>query len=356
VVAPEQYSLRPAIEGLTEPVYLTYANGDSSRLFIVEQPGTIRIWREGQLLPQPFLDIQDLVNDEASERGLLGLAFHPDYPNNGQFFVNYTDVNGDTVVARYRVSDDPDRADPASAQTVLAVDQPYANHNGGDLVFGPDGYLYIGLGDGGSAGDPQNNAQNLGSLLGKMLRIDVNQDPYGVPNDNPFVQQGGARPEIWAYGLRNPWRYSFDRATRDLFIADVGQNQIEEVDFQPADSRGGENYGWRFMEGSGPYKGSAPDGLIPPVTEYTHAEGGCSITGGYVYRGQALPALDGVYFFGDYCTGYIWSLRRTASGAWEKQLFLESGLRISSFGEDPAGELYVVHHGGTVYQLVAGGG
>jgi len=355
-VAPDHYRLHLIVDGLNEPLFLTHANDDSGRLFIVEQPGAIRIWRAGQLRQEPFLDIQDIVNDNANERGLLGLAFHPDYPINGLFFVNYTDANGDTVIARYRVSGDPDRADPASAQTLLVIDQPYTNHNGGHLAFGPDGYLYIGMGDGGSAGDPQNNGQNMNALLGKLLRIDVNQNPYGVPDDNPFVQQSGIRPEIWAYGLRNPWRFSFDRSTGDLFIADVGQNQIEEVNFQPAHSRGGENYGWRFMEGSSPYQGIAPEGLVLPVAEYTHFEGGCSVTGGYVYRGPALPALNGVYFFGDYCTGLIWSLHSTVSGAWERQLFMRSGLRISSFAEDQAGELYVIDHGGAAYQLTAGGG
>ncbi|MBF8285408.1 MAG: hypothetical protein HW378_4323 [Anaerolineales bacterium] len=265
------------MSGLDEPVDLKHAGDGSGRLFVIEQPGRIRIVENGELLPDPFLDIEPLVNSRGNEQGLLGLAFYPDYAANGLFFVNYTDVNGDTVVARYAVSaDDPSRADPASAKIILQVDQPFPNHNGGDLVFGPDGYLYIGLGDGGSGGDPQGNGQNLNALLGKMLRIDVNHgDPYAIPPDNPFAGRAGARPEIWAYGLRNPWRYSFDRATGDLYIADVGQNAYEEVDFQPADSRGGENYGWNKYEGFHAYDGGATDGLTMPVAEYAHAVGGC---------------------------------------------------------------------------------
>jgi len=340
---------------LDEPVDLKHAGDGSGRLFVIEQPGRIRIVENGELLPDPFLDIEPLVNSRGNEQGLLGLAFHPDYAANGLFFVNYTDVNGDTVVARYAVSaDDPSRADPASAKIILQVDQPFPNHNGGDLVFGPDGYLYIGLGDGGSGGDPQGNGQNLNALLGKMLRIDVNHgDPYAIPPDNPFAGRAGARPEIWAYGLRNPWRYSFDRATGDLYIADVGQNAYEEVDFQPADSRGGENYGWNKYEGFHAYDGGATDGLTMPVAEYAHAVGGCSVTGGYVYRGPSLPALNGVYLYSDYCSGQVWALYRTASG-WENVALLNAFFLISSFGEDEVGELYLLDHGGgAVYQLVA---
>jgi glucose/arabinose dehydrogenase len=355
---PDAFALEKVVDGLTEPVFLTHAGDESGRLFIVEQPGVVRVLRDGALLPEPFLDIRDRVNDGANEQGLLGLAFHPRYTDNGYFYMNYTNANGDTVVARFTESRDLNRADPNTEKVILQVDQPYANHNGGDLVFGPDGYLYIGLGDGGSAGDPENRAQNLRELLGKMLRIDVDGgDPYSVPGNNPFVGRSDTRPEIWAYGLRNPWRYSFDRLTGDLYMGDVGQNAIEEIHFQPAGSPGGENYGWRFFEGTREYQdaGAAPAGLIPPVTEYTHAEGGCSVTGGYVYRGERLAALNGVYLFGDYCSGIIWALYRDAAGAWQRQTFGQTDFSISSFGQDQAGELYVLNHrGGAVYQLVAG--
>jgi glucose/arabinose dehydrogenase len=353
-VDPNAYALRKIVSGLDEPVDLKHAGDGSGRLFVVEQAGRIRIIRNGVLQPDPFLDIEPLVNSRGNEQGLLGLAFHPDYESNAFFFVNYTDVNGDTVVARYSVSaDDPNRADPASAKILLQVDQPFANHNGGDLVFGPDGYLYIGLGDGGSAGDPQGNGQTLSTLLGKLLRIDINNgDPYAIPPGNPFLGRPEVRPEIWAYGLRNPWRYAFDRATGDLYIADVGQNALEEINFQPAGSPGGENYGWNLYEGSRAYEGGPAEGLIMPVAEYSHAEG-CSVTGGYVYRGPGLPALDGVYLYGDYCSGQVWALYRTASG-WENTALFEAFFFISSFGEDEAGELYLLdHRGGAVYQLVA---
>jgi glucose/arabinose dehydrogenase len=301
----------------------------------------------------PFLDIQERVNDGANEQGLLGLAFHPRYAENGYFFVNYTGANDETVIARFSVTSDPNRADPASEKVILTIDQPYRNHNGGDLAFGPDGYLYVGMGDGGSAGDPEQRAQNPQSLLGKMLRLDVdNGDPYGIPTDNPFVTRGDVALEIWAYGLRNPWRFSFDRATGDLYIADVGQNAIEEVNIQPADSAGGENYGWDFLEGSQPFEGAAPADTVLPVAEYARGDG-CSVTGGYVYRGAALPELNGVYFFGDYCSGLIWSLQRDAAGAWRRATFGETDFNIGSFGEDAAGELYVLdHRGGGVYQIV----
>ncbi len=360
---PQAYSLARVAGGLQEPVFLTHAGDGSGRLFVVEQPGTIRILEAGAAADggaAPFLDITERVRDTSNEQGLLGLAFHPDYAANGYFFVNYTDNNGDTVVARYTVSSDPDRADPDSERVVLQIAQPYPNHNGGALAFGPDGFLYIGMGDGGAGGDPQNNAQNPLSLLGKLLRIDVNTGaddaPYALPADNPFITRAEVRPEIWALGLRNPWRFSFDQLTGDLYIGDVGQNAIEEVDFQPAGSPGGENYGWRFYEGSRPYQdaGSAPAGVVPPIAEYTHAEGGCSVTGGYVYRGAALPALHGVYLFADYCTGRIWALARDAGGAWQRQPFSQAAFQVSAFGQDAAGELYLLsHRGGEVYQLVA---
>ena len=338
-------------DGFSQPLYLAHTGDGSGRLFVVEQTGAIHILGEdGAVLPEPFLDIGRLVTN-GFEQGLLGLAFHPGHAQNGNFFVNYTDLRGDTVVARYSVSDDPNVADAASATTILTVAQPYRNHNGGHLAFGPDGYLYIGLGDGGAGGDPHGNGQNLGTLLGKMLRIDVEADePYGIPPGNPFTGRR-ERPEIWAYGLRNPWRYSFDRATGDLYIGDVGQGAYEEIDFQPAGSAGGENYGWNFMEGLHPYEGDAPDGLTPPVAEYAQSEGGCTVVGGYVYRGPQLPELSGMYFFGDFCSGLIWALYRAPSGDWQRVQMFESGLNISSFGEDEAGELYVMDLNGGVYRL-----
>jgi glucose/arabinose dehydrogenase len=285
----------------------------------------------------------------------LSVAFHPDYQTNGQFFVNYTrQKDGATVIERYTVStDDPDRADDQSGKVILVIAQPEANHNGGLIKFGPDGYLYIGMGDGGGAGDQHGaigNGQDRNSLLGKLLRIDVtNQATYAIPSANPF------NTEVWAYGLRNPWRFSFDRSTDDLYMADVGQNTYEEVNVQSATSAGGENYGWRIMEGLhcyNPQEGCNQAGLVLPIAEYSHAEGGCSITGGYVYRGLNYPVLQGAYFFGDYCSGIIWSLQRDGD-QWQLTKRLESGVRISSFGEDANGEMYVVDHGGAVYQLVA---
>jgi len=358
VPAPPAASQEIALElvvdgGLIRPTDLTHAGDD--RLFVVEQPGRIRIIKNGELLARPFLDITDRVSTSANEQGLLGLAFHPDYTANGQFFVNYTRrADGATVIERYAVSAaDPDAADETSGKVILVIDQPESNHNGGGIAFGPDGYLYIGMGDGGGAGDRHGsigNGQNLNSLLGKLLRIDVtDQDTYAVPADNPFGD------EIWSYGWRNPWRFSFDRATGDLYIADVGQNQYEEVNFQPSDSPGGENYGWRIMEGShcfNPREGCDQTGLILPVAEYSHAEG-CSITGGYVYRGSRFPQLSGQYFFADYCLGTIWSLQRDAAGRWQMTERLSPDIRVSSFGEDAAGELYVIDHGGAVYRMVA---
>ncbi len=342
------------VDGLEQPLYIAHAGDGSGRLYIVEQPGRVRVLEEGSLLPEPFLDLTDRVLSRGDEQGLLGLAFAPDFPESGVFYVHYTGrPDGRTVLARYRLQDgNPRRGDAGSEEVLLTVEQPYANHNGGALLFGPDGYLYLALGDGGSAGDPGNHAQDLGSLLGKILRLDVSQPgPYRIPPDNPFAG-GPGREEIWAYGLRNPWRISFDRATGDLYIADVGQNTVEEVNFQPADSPGGENYGWRVWEGSRRFaQGEAP-GAVFPVAEYTHAEGGCSITGGYVYRGEAIPELTGTYLYGDYCTGYIWGLRKQ-DGQWETARLLDSELNITSFGEDEAGEVYVVHRRGAVYRIVA---
>ena len=344
------------VGGLVRPVYAGHAGDGSGRLFVIEKEGRIRIVTDGRLAPDPFLDIAAIVNSRANERGLLGLAFHPNYASNGRFFVFYTDGRGATVVAEYRVSSDPSRADPASAQVLLTQAQPFANHNGGMLAFGSDGMLYVALGDGGSAGDPQGNGQRLDTLLGKLLRLDVSEPGvYRVPPDNPFVGVSGARAEIWAYGLRNPWRFSFDRAAGDLYIADVGQNSFEEIDFAAASSPGGENYGWKVMEGRSCFQpGPDCDSLrfTPPIAVYGRDEG-CSVTGGYVYRGAAHPALIGAYVFGDYCSGNVWTLRRDAGGAWRLTLQGEVDARITSFGEDEAGEIYITDDGGRVLRLRA---
>ncbi len=351
------FRLAPVVQGLRRPTHVTSAGDGSGRLFVVEQAGQVRIVRDGRLLPRPFLDIAALVGSRGNEQGLLSVAFHPRFAENGTFFVNYTNHDGHTIVARYRVSrDDPDRAEPSSATVLLTIEQPAANHNGGLVKFGPDGYLYIGTGDGGAAGDPWNNGQRLDTLLGKLLRIDVNgAAPYAVPADNPMLNRAGARPEIWAYGLRNPWRFSFDRATGDLFIADVGQNAWEEVHVQPAGSRGGENYGWKIMEGETCFRAEQCDqsGLELPIAVYGHGSpaGGCSITGGYVYRGAAFPRLVGTYLYADYCSGNLWGLRASGAG-WSGALLGVLNIRPSSFGEDEAGELYLTDHSGGLYRLV----
>jgi len=357
--------LEPVAGGFERPVFVADPRDGSGRLFVVEQPGVIRIVRSGEVQPEPFLDIVDLVESEGSEQGLLSLAFAPDYAESGEFYVGYTaregEGAGDNTIARYRVSaDDPDRADPASGEILLAVPDPYSNHNGGLVMFGPDGYLYAGLGDGGAAGDPEGNGQNPGTLLGSILRLDVenagDETPYAIPEDNPFADGAEGRPEIWAYGLRNPWRFSFDRETGDLWIADVGQNRIEEVNFQPADSPGGENYGWAITEGTTCFRDDecGTEGLTLPVAEYRHEEGGCSVTGGYVYRGEAVPALRGVYLYADYCTGLLWGLGRDAAGEWVETEPIETGLQISSFSEDASGELYLTAFDGTVYRITGG--
>jgi glucose/arabinose dehydrogenase len=349
--------LEQITDDLRSPVFLTHAGDDSGRMFVVEKRGTIAILRDGARDETPFLDIADLITSSGSEQGLLGLAFHPDYAENGRFFVYYTASNGDNTLARYQVSSDPDVADPASGLVLFAVQDPAPNHNGGMLAFGPDGFLYVGLGDGGSGGDPWGNGQNRSVLLGKLLRLDVGGDePYTIPPDNPWPNsENQARPEIWAYGLRNPWRFSFDRATGDLYIGDVGQNVYEEIDFQPAGSSGGQNYGWNTREGMHCFRGGDCQlgDMIDPIGEYAHDQG-CSVTGGYVYRGAAFPSLQGQYIYGDYCSGQIWSLSRDASGQWQQRKLLDSRLSISSFGEDAAGELYVIDLGGELYRVTAG--
>lgn len=353
------YQWVEVVGGFDNPLGVTHA-GDE-RLFGIEQLGRIWVIEDGAELFDPFLDISHLLSADVfsgaySERGLLGLAFHPNYQENGLFFIHYTDMNGNTQIVRYQVSaDNPNLADPQSATTILSVVQPFANHNGGQLAFGPDGYLYIGLGDGGDQGDPFGNAQNPNSLLGKILRIDINAPFYTVPEDNPFVGYENMAPEIWALGLRNPWRFSFDRETGDLYIADVGEWVWEEVNVQPADSRGGENYGWEYFEATEQRDPVVPNfRFIPPSLTYAHNEG-CSISGGYVYRGQALPALQGIYFYGDYCSGKMWAARRGDVGEWQSTLFMETTYQISSFGEDVNGELYLVDYKGEIYQLTAAG-
>jgi len=342
---------------LENPLDLQVAAGDRERLYVVEQGGRIRVLRNGQVAGT-FLDVSSRIS-RGGERGLLGLAFHPQFSANRRFFVNYTDRQGDTHIAEFRATS-ADQADPQSERQLLFVSQPFANHNGGGLAFGNDGMLYIGLGDGGSGGDPFGNGQSLGTRLGKLLRIDVDRGtPYAVPSDNPFATRPGAMPEIWAYGLRNPFRFSFDRATGDLYIGDVGQNRFEEVDVGVASRRGGENYGWNTMEGNScyaPTSGCNMTGLTLPVLDYGHGDG-CSITGGYVYRGCRLPGYAGTYFYGDYCAGFVRSFRLENGRAVDQRDWTSSigrGLihSVTSFGVDLDGEVYVVDYGGAIYRIV----
>jgi glucose/arabinose dehydrogenase len=340
--------------GFIAPVGLAHAGDGSGRLYVVEQGGTIRYLDDARGAPQPFLDITDRVG-AGGERGLLGLAFHPRFESNGRFFVDYTDIEGDTVVAEFRASDGS--GDPSSERVLLRIEQPFPNHNGGDLAFGPDGYLYIASGDGGSAGDPNNNGQRLDTLLGKLLRIDVDSDgagEYGIPEDNPFADEPDARPEIWAYGLRNPWQFSFDRDTGALWVADVGQGELEEVNRAPG-GRPGNNFGWRIFEGTSCYEGSDcdPAGFVAPVVTYSH-EFGCAITGGYVYRGTRFLHLKGAYVTGDYCSGNMWALPARVTSASNPVPTLSTGFGITSFGEDEAGELYLTDvDTGTILQVTA---
>jgi glucose/arabinose dehydrogenase len=356
-------------EGFTMPVHLATPPHDVNRLFVVEQAGAIKIIKSGRTLPRPFLDIRDRVRS-GGERGLLSIAFHPDYASNRRFFVYYTEATGDLVIAEFASSaTDPDAADHGSERRLLVIPhRKYGNHNGGQLVFGPDRYLYIGTGDGGSGGDPDNNAQTKRSLLGKLLRIDVDRQeggkPYGIPSSNPFINDRNAAPEVWAYGLRNPWRFSFDRATGDLYIADVGQNAWEEVNVQPASSPGGKNYGWRYMEGAhcyDPPEGCPTRGLTLPVFEYPQTPGGSSLTGGFVYRGCRMPDLNGSYFFSDYVKGFSGSFV-LANGRATKIRDITHELtppqphqikHLSSYGEDAQGELYLVEHmQGAIFRLI----
>lgn len=388
-------------EGLIDPVNVASARDGSGRLFILERTGTIRILQDGELVEEPFLDITSQVKIDFLEQGLLGLAFHPDYSNNGRFFVYYIDyqTNGMQFVVEFATSaDDPNLADPESGRVILTVDDPYVNHNGGTIHFGPDGYLYIVIGDGGLAGDPYRNAQDLGNLLGKILRLDVDTDgtePYAIPDDNPFAPSGvqqspiandlaqtgvyhpDAKAEIYAYGLRNAWQFSFDMETGDMYVADVGQVVWEEINFKPADEPGGQNYGWDFMEGAHCYPPDENEACgsfgVLPVAEYDHGENGCSITGIGVYRGEASPDLDGIYFASDFCSGIFWGLARDDAGTWQFEQLLDTDLLVTGAGQGEDGELYVTactctfgrdynpfeNATGTVWQLVSsadGGG
>ncbi len=377
-VPPEPGSLAPAASpawpaiqvrpfvpgGLTLPVAIVNAHDGSGRLFVLEQRGRIRvIRRDGTLLPTPFLDLHDHVSC-CGELGLVGLVFPPDFPRQNYVYVTYTANEfgppstkiGDLVLARFRVTSNPDVADPKSQEVILTIPEPTTVHHSGHLAFGPDGYLYVGSGDGGPEDDPNNHGQDTNTLLGKILRIDVESHakPYGIPPSNPFVNKAGYRPEIWAFGLRNPWSFSFDRKTGDLYIADVGQAEFEEVDVQPAASHGGENYGWRVMEGDHCFRTSScgADRFVAPVVEYHHALG-CAIVGGDVYRGTRYPQLDGIYVYSDYCSGTIWGLRRQKD-QWQHTRLYEPGFPVTGIGTDEAGELYIADYvHGAIDALVA---
>lgn len=341
-------ALEQLVGGLDHPVHLTH--DWLGRLFIVEQAGRVLVWEDGGLRDEIFVDVSDRVRS-GGEQGLLSVAFDPQEP--GVAYLSYTDVQGDSVLARYRL--DGDVLDAESEQVMLRVEQPFANHNGGLALFGPDGHLYFSLGDGGSGGDPEQNGQDSRTLLGAILRLDVRgHETYEVPQDNPFANGEAGAPEVWAYGLRNPWRFAFDAATGDLFIADVGQNRVEEINFQPAKSRGGENYGWNVWEGSLPFRDDAErDDLVFPVHEYRIDDGPeCAIVGGVVYRGSAIPDLLGAYLFGDFCSGRVWALWQETD-KWQVRTLFETDLRISSFGEDASGEVFVIDRGGSVHRLVA---
>jgi glucose/arabinose dehydrogenase len=355
---PDALAVEQVAAGFANPTAVTNAGDGSDRLFVVGREGSIRIVQpSGNVAATPFLDIAAKVHTGGLERGLLGLAFHPNYEHNGRFFVAYTSLPaGADTIAEYRVSTDPNRADPASERILISVPDPAPNHNGGGLAFGPDGYLYVGFGDGGGQNDQYGNGQNLNALLGKMLRINVDGAPaagraYAIPPTNPFATSGGA-PEIWAYGLRNPWRFSFDREWEDLFIGDVGGGAWEEINRQPADGPGGLNYGWPIMEGRHCRTGSCTvTGYTQPIAEYDHSSG-CSVIGGYVYRGTAQPELDGVYVFGDWCSGFLFSLQ-VDEGTITPKIVLQSGMQVSSFGEDEVGEIYLVDFaGGGLYHVV----
>ena len=351
LLSAQEIRLTQVAQGLSAPTDIQHSGDGSGRLFIVEQRGLIKILRSGTVLTTPFLDIRNRVSQSGDERGLLGLAFPPSFAQSGRFYVNYTNAAGNTVISQFVAAGDA--ADSSSEVILLTINQPFSNHNGGQLRFGPDRFLYIGMGDGGSSGDPQNQAQNMNSLLGKVLRIDVETQPGTVliPSSNPFVGQPNVRGEIWAYGLRNPWRFSFDRGTHDLFIADVGQGTYEEINYQPASSRGGENYGWRQMEGLHCFvAGCSFDGKVLPVAEYSHTGGACSVTGGFVYRGSGWPILQGTYFYADYCSGRVWGLTKSGQ-SWSSRILIDSGVRPTTFGEDEPGELFMAADNGRIYRV-----
>jgi glucose/arabinose dehydrogenase len=334
---------------LEQPVAMAVRPGDDA-IYLVEQIGRVRALRDGRVDPEPVLDIADQVT-AGGEQGLLGLVFAPD---GRHLYLDFTDTDGDSRVVELAMSGR--RADPGSQRLLLRIDDPYANHNGGQLAFGPDRLLYIAFGDGGGAGDPEGNAQSLGSLLGKILRIDprpAGGRPYRVPSDNPFVGRDGARPEIWDYGLRNPWRFSFDPATGDLWIGDVGQNRWEEIDYQPAGA-GGRNYGWDRREGRHEFEGERPDGAVDPVIEYGREGGACTVIGGYVYRGRRIPGLRGAYLYGDYCAGWVRAARVSGGRAAEQRDLGTDVQGLSSFGVDADGELYAMSLSGPVYRLAPG--
>ena len=357
-MTPGSFKFTRIATGLRQPVYLTNAGDGTRRLFVVEQEGRILVMKNGQVLPTPFLDIRPLVAS-GGERGLLSVAFHPFFAVNGVFVIDYTRSGahvGDTVIARYKADPGSDVANPSSGEVLLTLFQPQANHNGGLVMYGPDGHLYIGTGDGGAGGDvgaghaPEGNGQSLTTLLGKLLRIDVGPTgAYTVPADNPDLGSG-ARREIWSYGLRNPWRFSFDDANGDIYIGDVGQNAWEEIDVSSIHSKGGENYGWPVYEATHAYRGGVLPDHVRPKAEYSHDGGNCSVTGGYVYRGNNIPSMYGFYLFGDYCTGMLWTLIYFG-GYWNMSALVDTSVLISSFGEDEAGELYLVDLGGSIYRF-----
>ncbi len=347
-----ELSLQPFLEDFEAPLLFTSSGDGTGGMFVVEQGGRIKVVEPGSTTGEVFLDLSE-ETQAGGERGLLGLAFHPNYEENRRFFVNYTDRAGDTVVEEYRAEEDGSAADPDSARVLLQIDQPFPNHNGGHLAFGPDGYLYIATGDGGSSGDPHENGQSLETLLGKLLRIDVDRgDPYSIPPGNPFDDGSRGLPEIWAYGLRNPWRFSFDPQAETLWVGDVGQGELEEIDRVAADEAG-LNYGWNEMEGSRCFDGACdPTGLVLPITEYGHDEG-CSVTGGFVYRGSEFPDMQGAYLFADYCSGSIWAIDSAVTRPVEPDLVYTSERALSSFGQDEAGELYATDIGsGEILKLV----